>query len=206
MENNAPITSATEGTSNAITGITGHGPTMRVSRLSVPVLAAAFLIGIASGAIGYAHRSPVLEQHVAGTNAITVHVVLAVAAAAVVIAIQVWRLRKQGGRGPSPWSAPFSAHAMERIIWTIRFSRGASVARIVPMAALTVFLLFVPFRIGSQFIGRLDPNSNINAWGGPSYAGALLAHSLDLVIGFYIAAFLLGRLLTGRDGSRKDIP
>lgn len=41
----------------------------------------------------------------------------------------------------------------------------------------------------------LDPNATVNAWGGPTYLGALLAHSLDAMVGFYAAAFLLGRLL-----------
>jgi len=41
----------------------------------------------------------------------------------------------------------------------------------------------------------LDPNSTVNARGGPTYAGALLAHWLDCLVGFYVAAFLLGRLL-----------
>lgn len=53
-----------------------HGPRMRVSRLTVPVLAAAFLIGLAKGAVAYSRRSAALKPHVAGTNAITVHLVL----------------------------------------------------------------------------------------------------------------------------------
>ncbi len=178
----------------------GHrGPGMRVSRLAVPVLAAAFLIGLAKGAVAYADRSPVLEPHVAGTNAITVHVVLAVAAAATVIAIQAWRSR-QGQPGPSPWSAPFSGDATARMSRTIRLSRAAAVARLLPMALLVLVLLYCPYRMGAQVTGGLDPNSTVNAWGGPTYAGALLAHWLDCIIGFYAAAFLLGRLLVPANG------
>jgi hypothetical protein len=46
-----------------------------------------------------------------------------------------------------------------------------------------------------QIIDGLDPNQTVNAWGGPTYLGALLAHYLDCIIGFYAAAFLLSRLL-----------
>jgi hypothetical protein len=49
--------------------------------------------------------------------------------------------------------------------------------------------------MGAQLIGGLDPNATVNAWGGPTYAGALLAHWLDAIVGCYAAAFLLGRVL-----------
>jgi hypothetical protein len=172
-----------------------HGPRMRVSRLTVSVLAAAFLIGVAEGAVAYSHRSSALKQHVPGTNAITIHVVLAIAAAGVVIAIQVRRSRQQGRPGPSPWSAPFSGHAVARLGRTVRQSRGAAVTRQLPIAPLILVLLYCPWRIGAEITGGLDPNSVVNAWGGPTYAGALLAHSLDSIVGFYVVAFLLGRLL-----------
>jgi len=67
--------------------------------------------------------------------------------------------------------------------------------RALPMALLVLVLLYAPYRMGAQVIGGLDPNSTVNAWGGPTHAGALLAHWLDCTIGFYVAAFLLGRLL-----------
>jgi len=185
-----------------------HGPRMGVSRLTIPVLAAAFLIGLVKGAVGYAHRSPVPEPHVAGTNAITVHVVLAVVAAATAIAIQAWRSRRSQP-GPSPWSAPFSSNAIARMGRTMRLSRAAAAARLLPTALLILVLLYCPYRMGAQVIGGLDPNSTVNAWGGPSYAGALLAHWLDCVIGFCVAAFLLGRLLapaSSQAGGRGQPP
>jgi hypothetical protein len=176
-------------------GSQGHrGPRMRVSRLTVSVLAAAFLIGLAEGAVAYSHRSSILERHVAGTNAIPVHVALAIVAAAVVIVIQVRRSRKPGQPGPSPWIMPFSSYFVARIGRTLRLSRGAAVARALPMALLILVLLYCPYRMGAQIIGGLDPNSTVNAWGGPTYAGALLAHWLDCIVGFYVAAFLIGRL------------
>jgi hypothetical protein len=178
-------------------------PTRRVSRLSVGVLGTAFLLGIAEGAVAYSHRSPVLERHVPGTNAIRVHVVLAVAATVVVLLIQVRRARKRNQRGPSPWTAPFSSRAVTRLSRTFRLSPAATMIRAVPMALLVLVLLYAPCRMGMQVIGGLDPNSTVNAWGGPTYAGALLAHWLDCVIGFYVAAFLLARLLVPAGPARQ---
>jgi len=139
-----------------------------VSRLSGTVFLALFLIGIAEGAVGYLRRSPVMERQVAGTNAITIHVVLGIAAVVTVISIQAWRWRRPSPRGRSPWAAPFSAD-----------------------------------RLGAQVIGGLDPNATVNAWGGPSYLGALLAHWLDGIVGFYAAAFLLSRVLVRPQGELR---
>jgi hypothetical protein len=189
-----------------LTGHGHHGPRMRVSRLTIPVLAAAFLIGLAKGAVAYSRRSATLEPHVAGTNAITIHLVLAIVAAATVIAIQVRRWRHPGQRGPSPWTAPFSSNAVARMNRAIRLSRGAAVARLLPIALLILVLLYAPYRMGAQLIGGLDPNATVNAWGGPSYAGALLAHWLDCILAFYAAAFLLGRLLAAPNGPRRRPP
>jgi hypothetical protein len=175
-----------------------HGPMMRVSRLTVPVLAAAFLIGLAKGAVAYSHRSSVLKRHVAGTNAIWIEIALAIVAAAVVIAIQVRRSRKQGQLGPSPWIMPFSSYAVAKIGRTLRLSRGAAVVSAVPMALLILVLLYCPYRMGAQIIGGLDPNSTVNAWGGPTYVGAMLAHWLDCIVAFYVAAFLVGRLSSAK--------
>jgi hypothetical protein len=168
------------------------------SRLSETVFAALFLAGIAGGAVEYARRSPRVERHVAGTNAITVHVLLAVAAAVAVISIQARRSRRPALPGPSPWAAPFSAGALARLRRTIRAARKPSMpnlARVIATLPLVLVLLYMPFRMGAQITGGLDPNATINAWGGPTYLGALLAHWLDCIMAFYVAAFLLNRLL-----------
>jgi hypothetical protein len=177
-----------------------------VSRLGGTVFLALLLIGIAEGAVGYLRRSPVLERHVAGTNAITIHVVLGIAAAVTVISIQAWPWRRPSPRGRSPWAAPFSLDAMAGLGRTIRFDRGlslANLARVVATAPLVLVLAYAPFRLGAQVIGGLDPNATVNAWGGPSYLGALLAHWLDGIVGFYAAAFLLSRVLVRTQGELR---
>jgi hypothetical protein len=203
MTHNAYLASDTGAISNTVSP---QALKMRVSRLTVPVLAAAFLLGLAKGTVAYSHRSSIPEQHVAGTNAITIHVVLAIVAAAIVIVIQVRRSRNRGPSrwSPSPWTAPFSRHAVAKLGQAVRRSNGLAAARVLPMALLTLVVLYVPYRMGAQIIGGLDPNSTVNAWGGPTYAGAMLAHWLDCLIGFYAAAFLLGQLAaTSRRGADR---
>ena len=179
-------------------GLRPENPRYRLSRLSATVFLALFLTGIAEGAAQYTRRSPVLERHVAGTNAITIHVLLAIAAAAAVISIQARRSRQPARRRHSPWAAPFSASALARLSRTIRFAHGLSLqnlARVMATVPLVLVLLYTPLRMGAQIVGGLDPNATVNAWGGPTYPGALLAHWLDGIAGFYIAAFLLSQLL-----------
>ena len=70
---------------------------------------------------------------------------------------------------------------LDRILVVARLSRtmrrvgGGTMMRALPMALLVFVLLYAPYRMGAQLIGGLDPNSTVNAWGGPTYAGALLA-------------------------------
>jgi hypothetical protein len=178
--------------------VRGARPPWRPSRFTAIALTVLFALGIAKGAVEYARRSAVREAHVAGTNAVLVHVLLAAAVAALVIAVQVRRARRPGDRGPSPWAAPFSARAAARLARTFRFAGGVSLAAVGrALAALLLVLVaaYAPARMGAQVIGGLDPNNTVNAWGGPTYIGAMLAHYLDAAVGFYAACFLLGRVL-----------
>lgn len=76
-----------------------------------------------------------------------------------------------------------------------------NLARAGSAAPLVLVLLFTPFRMGMQISGGLDPNATVNAWGGPTYLGALLAQYLDNIVSFY-AAFLLSRLLLPATATR----
>lgn len=179
-------------------GARGARPRWRLSRFTTIALLALFALGIAKGAVAYARRSPIREAHVAGTNAILIHVLLAVAVAALVIVVQVRRARHPGDPGPSPWAAPFSARAAARLGRTFRFANGFSLrnlARALAAIVLVLIAAYAPARMGAQVIGGLDPNNTVNAWGGPTYIGAMLAHYLDAAIGFYAACFLLSRVL-----------
>jgi hypothetical protein len=178
----------------------------QLSPLTTAALLALFLLGIAKGAVADAHRSLVPEPHTAGTNAITIQVLLAIATAVVVTAIEVRRSGRADGRGPSPWAAPFSAAAVTRLGRTFGFARGLSLpnaARVLVTVPLLLVLAYAPFRLGAQVIGGLDPNATVNAWGGPTYIGAFLAYWLDGIVAFYAAAFLLGRVLLARENSHS---
>lgn len=173
----------------------------RLSRLTVAVLLAAFVIGVVEGAVSYSNRLSVIERHVASTNAITVHLVLAIVAVLIVFATQIRRSRQPTvQRGQSPWVAPFSTNAMSRLSRTMRLSRGAHVVRLLPTTLLVLVVLYAPFRMGDQIVGGIDPNFTVNAWGGPTYLGALLADWLDCILGFYAATFLLSRVLVATEG------
>jgi hypothetical protein len=188
-----------------------QNPRYRLSRITATAFAVLLAAGIAEGTEEYAHRSSTIERHVAGTNALTVHLLMAAAAAAAVVSIQARRSRQPAGqRGPSPWAAPFSAGAASRLRRTIRLAGASRLRRTIRLAGalslprlarpaaavpLVLVLLYAPFRMGMQITGGLDPNQTVNAWGGPTYLGALLAHYLDCIAGFYAAAFLLSRLL-----------
>ncbi len=66
--------------------------------------------------------------------------------------------------------------------------------------------------MGAQIVGGLDPNVTVDASGGPTYMGALLAHRLDATVACYGAAFLLSRVLVpapaghvARDGTHEHL-
>ncbi len=74
---------------------------------------------------------------------------------------------------------------------------------IVPMT----ILVYSPWRIGQQILAGLDPNFTVNAWGGPSYLGAMACHYFDGALLMATAAGLLDLLLlplgtTGRTSRR----
>jgi hypothetical protein len=170
----------------------------RFSRRTGAAVLALFLIGIAEGTVEYARRSHVIKTHAPGTNAITIHVALAIALAATVISVQVWRSRHPARRGHSPWAAPFSASALARLGRTIRSAGNGSpqnILRALTMIALLVVQAYWPLMMGQHLTADLDPNHTVNAWGGPSYLGAVLAHWLDGIIAFYAIGFLPSRIL-----------
>jgi hypothetical protein len=176
------------------------GTGRHLSRTTALACAALFVAGVVIGAITYLNRSAVAKAHVPGTNAIATQVVLALVAAALFVGLPRLRLAQ---RAPYPvWVAPFSRSGYERLARTVRMRSGASAGgavRAVLAALLTALLLFNFLRAGAQVIGGLDPNFTVNAWGGPGYLGALLAHYLDAAYLFYAEALLLNLVLVGPD-------
>jgi hypothetical protein len=189
------------------TGLTGEPETMKTTirrmarQLSVPVsvlAAALFASGMISGWFAYLGRSPVRERYVPGSSAWWQE--LAVAAAAGVLFGYAWwrRQRRSGPRSGRLWLlAPLGKPAAQRVARTVRGGvRGRSglgrVLLAVPPAGL---FLYSFYRAGEQVTGGLDPNSTVNAWGGPTYLGAMACHYLDCLLIMAAAAWLLDRIL-----------
>ncbi len=167
-----------------------------LSKTTVLTCALLFVAGVVAGIFIYIHRSPVVEEQVPGANAIPAHILLAFVAVALFIGLPRLRLAKQAPY--SIWVAPFSQSSLDRFKQTMRLRSGVppgNIARAVLAGLLSILLLYNFFRAGGQPIGGLDPNFTTNAWGGPSYLGAMLAHYLDGVYLFYVEALLLNLVL-----------
>lgn len=79
---------------------------------------------------------------------------------------------------------------------------GLSVAVVLCLAAVNIW--YVPFRNGVQVLAGLDPNFTRDAWGGPTYPGAALAHWFDGALIFYAAAGVV-RLLSPKSPARESV-
>lgn len=88
--------------------------------------------------------------------------------------------------------APYRRRAAARLRLTLR--EGG-----LPRRGVVLFLLVLNgydlLRSGAQVIAGLDPDFTTNAWGGPSYIGAMYAHYLVGVMIWGVSALLLNRLL-----------
>jgi hypothetical protein len=170
-----------------------------LSKTTVLTCALVFVAGVAAGIFSYIQRSPVVEEHIPGANAVPAHIVLALVAVGLFIGLPRLRLARQAPY--SIWVAPFSQSGLDRLEHTMRLRSGVlpgKLVRAVLAGLLVILLLYNFFRAGEQVIGGLDPNFTVNAWGGPSYLGAMLAHYLDGVYLFYAEALLLNLVLPTR--------
>jgi hypothetical protein len=175
----------------------GYGPAS--SYLSGPLTAlvgSAFVSGAAYGLTQFLQRSPVRQRHVAGTAAWGPHLGLALAVLVILIVVW-WRRRTAGRRFDRSWLlTPLGSTSARRVARVLGFGDGSAqpvrILLALPAAALFVYCFW---RAGVQVTGGLDPNFTVNAWGGPSYAGALACHYLDLSLLAAAAAWLLDRIL-----------
>lgn len=167
-----------------------------LSKTTVLTCALLFVAGVVAGTFIYLQRSPVVQERIPGTDAIPVHVVLALVGVALFIGLPRLRWAKQAPY--SIWVAPFSQSGLDRFKQTILLRSGVrpgTIMRAVLAGLLSILLLYNFLRAGEQVIAGLDPNFTINAWGGPSYLGAMLAHYLDALYLFYVEALLLNLVL-----------
>lgn len=184
----------------------GHAADHLWPRLSRPLLviaAVSLTAGIVTGGLSYLDRSPDHETHVEGTAAWGIHFLLL----AVTVALTVVVLRRRGIPAfIAMLLSPLSRIAAQRLARTFRsiLNHPTALLRLILGFLPIALLIYSPFRLGVQILGGLDPNFTANAWGGPTYLGAMACHYLDGVLLMAAAVFLLDRLLLpARDLERR---
>jgi hypothetical protein len=149
------------------------------------------------GLFGFLQRSPIRQEHVPGSAAWGQHLALALATI-VILSVAWWRHRRRfGPRSGRLWLlAPLGRHAARRIARALGIGgEAAQPGRLLLALPAAALILFCFWRAGAQVTAGLDPNYTVNAWGGPSYAGAMACHYLDLFLLAVGAAWLIDRIL-----------
>ncbi len=154
-----------------------------------------FTGGVSIGWAHYLHRSATPLPHVPGSSAWWQHAVVAAVAAGILGII--WLGRRSGRAGTLVLVAPLGRSAAHRISLLFRQALWHPVgfARALLATPLLLLFMFGFFRAGYQVTSGLDPNSTINAWGGPTYIGAMACHYLDIFVIMAGCAWLLDRLM-----------
>ena len=159
-------------------------------RLSRPAVTAAILaagVGLASGVARYLARSDEIEAQVPGTEAWIPHLV-------VLAVVTVWFgvASRRSPLGGKVMFAPLGRPIAARIDATFRAGiRPLNLVRCLAVALLLFLELFMAWRIGKQVFAGLDPNFVRNAWGGPTYLGAMACHYLDGALLYPVCHVLL---------------
>jgi hypothetical protein len=71
---------------------------------------------------------------------------------------------------------------------------------------LLTVIAYIFWRIGEQVTGGLDPNFTVNAWGGPTYLGAMACHYLDGALIIAVSAWLLEWILLPAVSDHPSVP
>ena len=187
MTNNTHTASRAADASSEFSSITRQiSPLMTVSAAGVTV------VGIATGFILYLDRSPVRESSAPGTSAWGQHLAVAAVACAL-YGVARWRHGRRFGRrsGRLLLLAPLGRNAAARLTAAARQASW----RIAAAIPLLVLLGYCCWRVGEQVTAGLDPNFTANAWGGPTYLGAMACHYLDIALVVGASGGLLDKIL-----------
>ena len=174
----------------------------RIARqLSVPttlLATACVAAGTVTGLFIYLDRSPIRRKYLPGSSAYWQQAAIA-GVALLLYGYSWWRHQRRSGHQPgrllllAPLGKPAARRFARTMHQAIRSPSGfARAVATLPFAAL---LIYCPWRIGEQITAGLDPNWTVNAWGGPSYLGAMACHYLDMGLLIAAAAWLLGKIL-----------
>jgi hypothetical protein len=148
-----------------------EGMRIQLSRPAVAVAVVSLAVGLLSGVRWYLGRSDQVERQVPGTEAWIPHAVVAL-----VVAIWFGVAALRSPLGLRVVFGPLGRPIAARIAATFRTMNPL---RWLVVAFLVFFEAYLCWRIGEQVFAGLDPSFVHNAWGGPSYAGAMLCHYLD---------------------------
>ena len=172
----------------------------RITRqLSVPTTLLATTCaaaGTVTGLFIYLDRSPIRHKYLPGSSAYWQQAAIA-GVALLLYGYSWWRHQRRPGHQPGRLLllAPLGKPAARRFARTMRQAvrSPSGFARAVATLPFTGLLIYCAWRIGEQITAGLDPNWTVNAWGGPSYFGAMACH--------YLAA--LDRLVRGPAGQQR---
>jgi hypothetical protein len=154
--------------------------------------AAVTAVGVASGLIRYLDRSPIRESSAPGASAWGQQLGVAVVALAL-YGVARWRHDRRFGRdsGRLLLLAPLGRNAAARLTAAARQASWRTAAAL----PLLVVIGYCCWRVGEQVTAGLDPNFTANAWGGPSYLGAMACHYLDAALIVAASGWLLAKIL-----------
>jgi hypothetical protein len=175
------------------------------SRLTLAGMGGLVVLGLLAGVLAWQGAPDTYPPNDPANNAIAVHVALAVVGVIATVAAVVVARRR--GR-QLPFSLPFRQRALHRVGATLRMRPMSLLAPVRALLALVLLyvLLWEPFRAAMQVFAALAPSWTANAWGGPGYWGASLAHWLDGYLLFFGAAALLDLVLVRPRSAEEDQP
>ncbi|PXX71163.1 hypothetical protein DFR70_101585 [Nocardia tenerifensis] len=172
-----------------------------LSRPLLTIAAVSLTLGVVAGGVSYLDRSPVPEAHVDGTAAWGTHIALF----ALTVAAGIVVVRRIGVSAFTRLLlSPVTSVAAQRLTTTARsiFHHPTALLRLLAGLLPAAVVVYSPFRMGMQILGGLDPNFTANAWGGPSYLGAMACHYLDALLLIAASTALLHWLLLPADRRR----
>ena len=167
---------------------------MSLDRRPVLLYGTLFAVGVAAGGVELAVDSDQTTSAAGVATANWVHVGLAVLALALLAAARRRDRAATTAFLRRPGTAAGWRDWLDGLTW-----RGRPVL-LRPLVFLGVVVMaYTPLRAGGQVLAGLDPDFTRDAWGGPTYLGALAAHYLDGAL-----MFLAGAALARAASRRRD--
>lgn len=96
------------------------------------------------------------------------------------------------GQPPPAAARPLGRNAAARLLATARQASWRLLAALPPLALIG----YCCWRVGEQVTAGLNPNFTANAWGGPTFLGAMACHYLDIALIIGACGWLLDKILS----------